>query len=158
MSIRARLGTKLIKTGRKVGRKDGRTELEVTLSDHSIDVRMVDVNSDRHAWDDTLYRYGNVFLSGYANPIKPTVRANTELEEPDTADMKEGDGVEDLAREDRHTQLISSGRYSEFMKQQLIESILNPDEQWKKILYVVVGVAFLQMATLMAALSAAGMF
>lgn len=158
MNIRATIGTKGIAFFRKFARADGGTELKVTLSDHSIDVRMVDVDDNAHAWDDTLYRYGNVFLSGYANPIKPTVNANTELEEPDTADMDESVGGYQKQSDGVHTQLISSGRYSEFMKQQLIESILNPDAQWKKILYVVLAVAFMQLATLMAALSAAGMF
>jgi len=156
------IGNKLIGMGRKLARKEGKTELAVELSDHSINVRMVDVQSDTYAWDPGLYRYGNVFLSEYANPIKPRVRHNKELENKDMAEMTEGneDNIDGpvASQEDAEPEVISSNRYVSYMKQELIESLLNPRQQWRIIAYALIGLGIVQAMTLVAALAAAGAF
>lgn len=144
MSIRTRLGNWLIRRGRGIGRKEGESELAVILSDHSIKTRMVDTDRDDLAWDHNLYRHGNVFIQDYANPIKPRVDHDPELQNSDEIQV---DPPED-AHEDEHVQMISSNRFASFMKQQLIESLLNPREQWRLILYAIVGVAVLQFVTI----------
>lgn len=164
MVVRAWLSNKFVGFGRKIGRADGQ-ELMVDLSEHSISVGMVDPERDDLAWDDSLYRHGNVFLKGYANPIKPTVTRHNELEEPDTAEIEEIDSeatdavsAETDGGEDGHVKLISSARFGEFMRQQLIESLLNPREQWRLLMYAMIGLGALQFLTMIVTLYATGSF
>lgn len=158
MGARSYVANALIARGRSIGRSAG-CEMRVELSDHSVDARMVDPDREGLAWDSSLYKHGNVFLEGYANPIKPRVNRHKELEDGDTAslDETEHDGTED-GTEDTGVELISSGRYAAFMRQHLIEQLLNPSEHWRLIVYAVVGLAILQTATLFVALAAAGVF
>jgi len=90
MSYRALPANILISMGRSIGRATG-CELAVDLSEHSINASMQLPNRDTAAWDDNLYRSGCVFVDGYANPIKPRVRANKDLENPDTISHREGE-------------------------------------------------------------------
>lgn len=136
MSIRSRIANAFIGFGRRIGRGAG-AEMMVELGDHRIDARMVHPDSqEEKAWDDNLYRRGNVFVRGYANPIKPAVNAREDLDDPDTIDVRE-------AGENEHMQLISSPRYHKFMQQDLIDSLLTPQEKWQKLMYVILGVGAL---------------
>lgn len=159
--LRAWLSNKFIGFGRRMGRNDGR-ELMVDLSEHSIHVEMVDPESDTLAWDGSLYRHGNVFLKGYANPIKPTVERHDTLDEPDRAELNETDseGAQDgtADADGGHVKLISSARFGEFMRQQLIESLLNPREQWRLLMYGLIAVGALQIMTWAIVLYATGSF
>lgn len=154
MTLRTKIANWGIGFFRKLGRKPGESELAVELSDHSINVRMVETDTEQRAWDDNLYRYGNVFIDGYANPIKPSVEYNEELEDPDTVDVEEG-SAEDS---DSHVELISSPRYRDYMRQDLIGQLLNPREQWRIIAYAVIGLALIMAINLVVTLSAAGVF
>lgn len=150
------------------GRKTGRTfgyELAVVASDHSLNVRMVNPrNHNDRAWDPDLYRYGNLFVSGYANPVKLKVDYHQELENPNQIEVDGGTTTataEDASREGQdgdgvHADVISSPRYREYMRQDLISQVLNPQEQWKKLLYAIAGVGVLSALTLMFTLSSAG--
>jgi hypothetical protein len=153
------LATRIIGFGRKIGRSFG-YELAVVVSDHSIKLKMVNPdNTEQRAWDDNLYRHGNVFMSGYANPIKPKVEQHSGLENKDRARLHDTvtvpDGGEEQA-ERVHTQLMSSGRYQDYMLQDLISQVLNPQEQWKKLFYAVIGTAVIASLSLIASASAAG--
>lgn len=132
--------------------------MAVTVSDHSIDVRMVDPSDESLAWDGSMYRYGNLFIDGYANPIKPRVEAHKDLAQEDTAHIEEGGDDSETDSDDSHTKLISSKRYAQFMRQDLMESILNPREQWRLIAYAVIALAVLMLANVFISLSAAGVF
>jgi hypothetical protein len=136
-------------------------ELVVELSEHSIEIDLERPDKNKRAWDSSLYKTGNVFLAGYANPIKPVARANPELEEHDKAELLEGEGEvegEETNTEDRHTAVIASSRFRTYMKQDLISQMLTPQEKWKKLLYALLGVGGLLLINVVVSLSAAGAF
>jgi hypothetical protein len=162
MSYRAIPANALIGVGRSLGRALG-CELSVEVSDHSINAKMAVPETDTKAWDDNLYRRGNLFHSEYSNPIKPTVQYNKDLENPDEIDHKEGNPEEQEDVEDDetdadgpHVQLISSSRYQDYMRQDLVSQLLTPEEQWRKILYVVLALAFMGLSNIFISMSAAG--
>ncbi len=43
---------------------------KIEVSDHSISVELTNPDKDTRAWDSNMYRNGNLFVQGYANPIK----------------------------------------------------------------------------------------
>ncbi len=182
MGIRSYIPNKIMGTGRWLGQALG-CELVVELSDHSIQTEMEVPDRSKRAWDPHHYKTGNVFYLGYANPIKPTVKSHKDLEQKDTVDVEHGpmrplharDDVEqeDVGGRDQeessdegalftdggekaHVEIISSKRYRDFMRQNLMSELLTPREQWKLIAIAVAAVAVLQLITLMVSLSAAG--
>lgn len=155
MVLRSKLGNWLLSAGRRLARADGR-ELAVDLSNHSIDIQMTKPDREEQAWDPDLYSRGNVFLEGYANPIKPVARHNKELEEPDAVDVEESD--EGDTGDDVHTEVISSERYAMYMKQDLISQLLNPQEKWRILAYAILGIGGLVLVNLVMTASAAGVF
>jgi len=160
MGVRSYLGNKFIGFGRKLGRGAG-YELAVEVSDHDITARMERPDKTERAWDEDLYKRGNMFVAGYANPIKPSVDYNRDLEDPDTVDVVEGDtdadsdGEDDTTEED--VQLIASPRYREYMQQDLISQILNPREQWRLLAYGIIALGILTMFNIALSLSASGL-
>jgi len=160
MGVRSWLGNKFIRFGRKMGRGSGH-ELAVEVSDHDITARMERPNKTERAWDEDLYKRGNMFVAGYANPIKPSVDYNRDLENPDTVDVVEGDTDDDSGDEDDSTaedvQLIASPRYREYMRQDLISQILNPREQWRLLAYGIIALGILTMFNIALSLSASGL-
>lgn len=165
MVVRTWIGNKFIGFGRSLGRADGR-ELAVELSGHSIRASMMDPDNDSVAWDPDMYKHGNVFVQGYANPIKPVVHRRDQLDQPDTIDVLEaaentaqdvaaGDGDEEA--EAGYTKLISSKRYSLAIKQHLIEQLIRPQQYWQKLLIGIVAVAILLVINIMLSASAAGL-
>lgn len=135
---------------------------KVELSDHSINVSYRLPDDDKRAWDRDLYKNGNVFVSGYANPIKPRVEHNEQLENPDTVDVAEGDVDEEAAESEAdggpHVSLISSSRYRDYMRQDLVSQLLTPQEQWKLIAYGVLGLGILQFIAIIITLYGTGSF
>lgn len=138
-------------------------EPKVELSDHSIRYEYVRPDKDREAWDSNLYRRGNVFIGGYANPIKPRVHENPELENPNTVDVVEGNDEEtdddtDEADDGPHVNMISSARYRDYMRQDLVSQLLTPQEQWKLIAWGVLGLGILAFIQMIVTLYATGSF
>lgn len=94
-----------------VGLVDGLTRLlgyrlMVVLDDHQIDVKVIAPDSsDEIAYDDNHYVNGNIFLKGYANPIK----------------LK-------LDKAKKEVALISSERYKYFMRMNLVKDIIRSTE------------------------------
>lgn len=158
MGFRTWMATWLLSNARLIGRYLG-TELVVETSDHSIKTTMETPDKSSRAWDDNMYRYGQLYIKGYANPVKPSVEYHEDLRDPDTATLEEmrTDGGEGDYPE-LHTELISSPRYREYMRQDLISQLLNPREQWRLIAYAVIGLALLMVANVVISLSAAGVF
>lgn len=115
-------------------------------------------NKNERAWDPNLYKNGQLYHAAYANPIKPKVNHDTDLETPDTIDVNKSGVATDGGKTDAHVQLISSSRYREYMRQDLISQLLNPREQWKILVYVLIGVLILVVANVLISLSAAGAF
>lgn len=152
MALRESVITGTMSLVRSAGRAMG-LRLLVEPSDHSIEVKMVVPDTEERAWDDSLYKYGNIIPKDYANPIKVIVDENPNLDQKDTAELEESDenpGVEGKAY------LIASQRYHKFMQNDLISQLLNPKERWRLIAYGVIAVGAINLVTLMAALAAAG--
>lgn len=133
-------------------------QLKVEASDHSLNVSYTQPDQDTRAWDSNLYRNGNLFVKGYANPIKPRVVHNDQLENPDTIDVEEGDAVDTSDGDDQHVSLISSSRYRDYMRQDLVSQLLTPQEQWKLIAYGIIGVAIVQFLTIIITMYVNGAF
>jgi len=132
-------------------------QFKVELSDHSIDVEFAKPDKDESAWDTNMYRNGNVFVAGYANPIKPVVNEHAKFSEPNTVDVDEG-GEPENESDDIHVSMISSSRYRDYMRQDLVSQLLTPQEQWKLIAYAVLGVIILQFVGMIITLYATGSF
>ena len=158
--IREFIANSLIAAGVTIGQYAG-LQKAIVLSEHSINVTMEQPDESNRAWDTSLYKHGNVFLDGYANPIKPGVEQNTGLENPDHVSEaetpEEGEGDADTA-DGPHTQLISSGRYRDYMRQDLISQLLTPESRWNKMLYGIIAVAALQFLGIIITLYATGSF
>jgi len=129
---------------------------------------MVVPQTDTVAWDADHFKYGCVFAEGYANPIKPIVDYNEDLEEPDTIELAEDADKRQAAAdgggeeggevvEANHVELISSPRYRDYMRQDLISQLLNPREQWKLIAYGVIALAILMVLNVALSAAAAGL-
>lgn len=168
--IREQIATAALQTARSIGRMLG-CELAVETSQHSLKTSMVVPDRNDRAWDPGLYKHGNLFHEGYANPIKPRARRNTELEDPDTIDVETSDAIADGGSDAddqesnetnetnvEHVKLISSPRYRKYMRQDLISQLLTPKEQWRLIAYGVLGLAGVQIMTLLVVLWANGSF
>lgn len=159
--MRQTIANWFVSTGRSLGSTFG-LQTAVVLSDHSIKVRMESPDKDTRAWDTNLYGNGNVFVEGYANPIKPRVEYHEQLENPNTVEVTEGDTDDTEASEDdaddTHVQLISSGRYRDYMRQDLISQLLTPDAQWKLIAYGVLALGVLQFFAICVTLYGTGAF
>ena len=96
-----------------------------------------------------------MFVSGYANPIKPTVNDNSELENHDTVNIDESNEGE--PEPDKNVSVIASSRFRTYMKQDLISQLLTPQEQWKLIAYAVGVLAVLMFFNVFVSMSAAGL-
>lgn len=127
---------------------------KVEISDHSVTVEMTNPDQDSRAWDLDMFKRTNVFVRGYANPIKPVVDYNEQLENPDTVDVDDsdvadddtdGNGDETDAEDDdgHHVSLISSARYRDYMRQDLVSQLLTPQEKWRLLAYGIMGAALL---------------
>lgn len=158
MQVRTKIASFALQSARLFGRALG-TELAIELSDHSIDTKMIVPGRDNQAWDANLYKRGNVFLKNYANPIKPVLHTNEDLEDPDTAEIKEGSTETDSSQPDNtEAKLIASKRYQKYMRQDLISQLLTPKEQWKLIALGLFAVAGVQVVTIIILLWANGTF
>lgn len=153
--LMAAVANKFIGFGRKLGRNFG-YRMAVDQSGHTLQAHMVNPNAGDRAWDPDMFRHGNLFISGYANPVKLSIDYEPELEEPSTVDVKESDVVETDGGEEAHKAVISSPRYREYMRQDLIAQLLNPEEQWKKLMYAILAVIGLSIMNTALAASAAG--
>lgn len=149
MSLRETIATTALNSARTLGRTLG-CELVIDASQHSLKTSMEQPDKTTRAWDSDLYKRGQLYYEGYANPIKPRVRQNSELETPDEVDVVEGEGEgEDSEPESQsdgpHVELISSARYRKYMRQDLISQLLTPKERWRLIAYAVLGIGILVM-------------
>lgn len=115
------------------------------VSGHSIETSMVVPGSDdERAWDHSLYVRGNLFVSDYANPVKPVVNHNDGIDNPDEVEVQEAQASET----EGHVSVISSARYRMFMIQDLVSELLNPSERLTKIQWAIIGLAGMMLMTL----------
>lgn len=156
--VRQWLSTVAIRSARSFGRLLG-CELVVEASDHSLETTMELPDREQRAWDGSLYKHGQLYVQGYANPIKPTIDHNPSLETPDTVDVTEGDtdGAEGDEDEPK-AKVIASERYQQFMQQDLISQLLNPREQWRLLVYGIIALGALQFLAIIVTMYATGAF
>lgn len=136
-------------------------QLRVITSDHSVRIKFVKPDKDTRAWDTNIFKNANLFVEGYANPIKPTVEHNSKLENPDTIEVREGepDGENDETDgSERDVSLIASSRYRDYMRQDLVSQLLTPKEQWKLIAYGVLALGALQFIVIAVVMYVNGTF
>lgn len=156
MSIRTKIANQLLSLGRKLGRNPGKSELKVSVSDHDIKIRMVDTDKKEHAWDHDLYKSGGLFYRGHANPLKINLSQNDGMAEKDTVELEESE--DESYVDEPHKEVMSSNRYRKFMYNSLISDLVNPTENWKKLVYGIVGVGVLQFLTIIVVLVTTGSF
>lgn len=72
------------------------------LTEHKIKTKFESPSNENNAWDSNHWVYGNIFLKGIANPIKPK-----------KSDVENGD-----------YEIITSERYKSYMEQDLIDDML----------------------------------
>ncbi len=151
--MRSWIASAMLNTARSFGRLLG-CQLVVETSQHSLETKMELPNKEQRAWDENLYKKGQMYYSGYANPIKPAVDYDQDLENPDKITAEESE----QEKTEGHVELISSSRYREYMRQDLISQLLTPQEKWRLIAYAVGGVAVLQFVSIIITLWATGSF
>jgi hypothetical protein len=109
-----------------------------------------------------MFKNANLFVDGYANPIKPGVEHNSKLENPDTVTVKEGEPDGDIDTEEstegKEVDLIASSRYRDYMRQDLVSQLLTPKEQWKLIAYGVLALGALQFIVIAVVMYVNGTF
>ena len=167
MGFRTAIANSFIVTGRTLGQLLG-LEVAVIQSDHSLAIQMESPDQSKRAWDSNLIKSGNLFLADYANPVKLTVKRHSDLEEPNTVGLEEGNNGElpdgetvegDVEHgEEEQPQVITSGRYREFMRQDLISQLLTPESRWNLLVWAVVGLGALQFTSMLLTLWATGSF
>lgn len=114
MSVVEKLASGCIAIGRGLGRLFDK-ELAVIVGEHDIDTVVLDPESENVAWDPSHYKHGNVFLRGYANPVK------VELDEEGEAD------------------LVPSDRYESYMDQHLLSQLTQSPGVKSKLFYGLIG-------------------
>lgn len=167
MDPRSRIATGLLNYARKMGQSLG-CELVIEVSDHSIETSMEVPNKHRWGWDSNLFKRGQLFIKGYANPIKPIARKTRHPKKPDRLALEEGesdpeplaDGGENPQAEDpgAEFELIPSYRYREHQDQHLISQLVNPSEQWRMLVYGIIGLGALIFFNIIIVLYATGSF
>lgn len=84
-------------------------ELTVTLSNHDIKLGSDNPSSTEKVWEDDLYVEGNVYLDGYANPVKPDVPVTEYDIEDDDLDLISTDRYKHNLISDLRDALIEEG-------------------------------------------------
>jgi hypothetical protein len=102
-------------------------ELKIVLTDHKILLKFDNPDREGSCWDKSHWTYGNIFIEGYANPVKPSIT------------------------EDDKTEMITSDRYKTFMEQSLIDDMLQASKsKGLTLLQAVIAIVSLQVATILA--------
>jgi len=98
---------------------------------------------ESRSWDPELYAKGQLYYGDYANPIKPLANKRTDVDDKDTGSLYVSEDIEEDG-EEVHTELMSSARYQIHMANEMIDSLVTPDEQWNKIFWGLVLLGILQ--------------
>jgi hypothetical protein len=152
MGFRSTVATGALNYARSVGEKMG-LRLAVEVDGGELKTSMEVPDTDVRAWDSDLFRKAGLFIKGYANPVKPVVTRNPEPKEPDDL---EADGAP--ADDSKVFDVVPSYRYREHQDQSVLSELVNPTEQWKTIVYLVLGMIGLQFLTVIVTLYATGSF
>lgn len=148
--IRLMLGRYLFDIGRSLAQSD-QGELVVDVTDHRLLTSLERPDTDARAWDPDMFVSGQMFLEGYANPVKPVAVRDEDMETMDTADVEMAANGGEAEEIEDHVKLLSSWRYKEYQDQHLITELVRPEEQWKMIIYVLLAIAALTLITLLVA-------
>lgn len=113
------LFTALLNSVRGIARIFG-YEISIVLTEHKIETKFDHPKREGNLWDSDHWLHGNIFLEGYANPIKPT--------------------KDDL---DEDAKVITSDRYESWMEQSVIEDMLKvgreSDMTIRKLMFIIAG-------------------
>jgi len=143
MGFRSWIGTTALGVARHTGRAVG-CELEVTVDDQRISLSMSPPGArESRSWDNELYARGQMYYGDYANPIKPLANKRTDVDDKDTGTLYVSEDG-DSGGETPYVKLMSSARYQIHMANEMIDSLVTPDEQWNKIFYGLVLLGILQ--------------
>jgi len=151
MGLRTAVASWLVGTSISIGRSLG-ADVAVTLDNQTVDVDMVVPGSeDGRVWDGELYAKGMVYYAGYANPIKPVVSKDSDVEKRDTALVYTNDDG------GPYTEMMVSERYKTHMSNHMISELVTPDEKWNKVVLgmVLLG-ALIMVSSLISVLVATG--
>lgn len=143
MGLRSLIASGALNTGRKIGHALG-CELVIETSPHSLETSMEPPNKTNRAWDPDFWKSGQLYVAGYANPVKPVVERHIDQGDQDQVKVQS----DDLEDDERHTAIVSSTMYRTYQDQHLASELILPSEQWKRIFYAVVGLGLLMMFSL----------
>ena len=155
MAYRDTIATGILTNAVKIGQKLG-CKLVVETNEHTIKTKMEVPNNDKRAWDLRMFRNGNLFLDGYANPYKPVVHEPQDPKAPDTLDVEVSD--EEDEEHELEYELVPSYRYSEHQDATLISQLVNPSEQWRLLVYGIITLGGLIFFNIIIVLWATGSF
>lgn len=124
MAVLAKLLTALIGIARSLGHAAG-YRTAVVLEDQRVDVKLIHLDEDAIAWDPGHYLYTNLFLSGYANPVKP------EVDESDVS-------------------LVPSERYKRYMDQHLLSEMIGEGRSLRAVIAALLAIGGLEALVLIA--------
>lgn len=152
--VRDRLATLGMSLARSFGRALG-CELVVDCSEHSLEIAMEVPGESGRAWDHDLYRKGQMYYQGYANPFKPVIDPSNTRGEHDQMDVEESEDAsggassdDESGGSDAEIGMMPSSRYRQYLDQHLISELVRPEERWKLLVYGILFIGFLQMATI----------
>lgn len=135
MGFRSYLATWALNNARSFGRMLG-CELVVETSQHSLATSMEVPTTNTRAWDDNLWKRGQLYISGYANPVKPYIEHHIDQGDQDQVRIISSE----LEDDEDHTAIVSSTMYRMYQDQHLASELLLPSEQWRLIFYALLGI------------------
>lgn len=110
------------------------SEPAIITSEHGITIKYETPSKEgNRIWDKSMYSWGNIFIKGYANPVKINVENN------------------------ENAQMIASQKYKDFMKTKVIRDAFFADTfENKKLLYGIIAGIALQIITLISVIALLG--
>lgn len=143
MGFRSYLATAALNAARSFGNALG-CELMVETSDHSLHTKMTVPDTTTKAWNPNLWKRGQLFVRGYANPVKPYVERHIDQGDQDKVNVVSAE----LEDEEDHVSIVSDTMYRMYQDQHLASELMLPAEKWKRIFYALLAVGGLVVLTL----------
>lgn len=159
MDLRSGLATWALNKSRNFGRKLG-CELVVENTPHSLNTSMEVPSRTERAWDPELWKHGQLFQAGHANPVKPVTVRNIPTGELNEADVQAETEkiVVDGEEKTQHVELVTSELYNEYQDNHLASEIINPTSRWKTVILMIAGLIVVAILSLMLNAHIAGVF
>lgn len=122
-------------------------KMKVVHGEHTTEIQFLRPDRTELAWDNRMYLDSNHFIEGYSTPFKARPDHQNPIDgDPDQViSVQESEKVE--SAEEAPTAIISSDRHETLMLNDAIEKLMTLTTT-KRLLYLLVGVAFLQSVTM----------